>query len=103
MPVRAGTKNLKNSAEDWNLLGCRLIGPKPCAARTAHARSTSPTRILNGADQASRNLILSIPRIMTAMVISQKITKLAQVSHQDRPRNRQKTVSKAWIDCPPVH
>ena len=35
--VSDGTKTLKNAPKSWNLPGCAMIAPRPCARQTAHA------------------------------------------------------------------
>ena len=41
--VSDGQNTGRNSAMVWNFPGCDSSGPKPCAALTAHASSTSVT------------------------------------------------------------
>src|SRR6516225_5693982 len=75
IPVNDGMKKRKNSQPVLNLLGALNTGPSPPALRVIHHSSSSPTPSMNGAPTPSRNLMVSIPRQITAMFSSQKARK----------------------------
>ncbi len=79
MPVSAGMKNRTNSGVVRNLLGVCNTGPNPPALRVIQKSSSSPTTSINGAPIPSRNLMVSIPRQITAILIAQKIKKQIQL------------------------
>jgi len=78
MPVSDGMKCLKNSPVDVNLLGSLSTGPKPPALPVIHHNSSSPTPSITGAPMPSRNLMVSMPRQITAMLSAQKAKKQTQ-------------------------
>src|ERR1017187_3956010 len=75
IPVSDGTKKRMNSALLWNLLGALSTGPSPPALREIHHSSNRPIPSMNGAPIPSRNLMVSMPRQITAMFSSQKAKK----------------------------
>src|ERR1700678_3997173 len=75
IPVSDGMKNFMKSAVAWNLLGALRTGPRPPALPVIHQRSNSPTISMNGALIPSRKRMVSMPRQITAMLISQKAKK----------------------------
>src|SRR5580700_8096873 len=78
MPVNDGMKNFRNSAVDLNLLGVLSTGPSPPAWLVTHHKRRSPTQSMNGAAMPSKNLMVSMPRQITAMFKSQKRPKQTQ-------------------------
>jgi len=75
MPVSEGMKKRRNSAVLWNLLGALSTGPRPPALPVIHHRRRSPIPSMKGAPMPSRNLMVSMPRQMTAMFSAQKAKK----------------------------
>src|SRR5271157_2543609 len=75
MPVNDGMKKRMNSPVVWNLLGLCSTGPSPPALREIHHNKSRPTASMNGAPMPSRNLMVSMPRQITAMVSSQNSEK----------------------------
>src|SRR5215467_13804545 len=83
MPVSDGTKNRRNSAVLWNLLGALRTGPKPPASEVIHHSISKPTDSMNGAATPSRILIVSMPRQTTSMLSPQKKKKQTHMPAED--------------------
>src|SRR5688572_24631084 len=102
MAVSEGTKKARNSPVDWNLLGCARIGPIPPARSMAQASNARPAAIRNGAAQASRNLIDSLPRTTMYMFQSQNAKKAIQAPPGTWAQEGNAVISMVWIACPPI-
>ena len=76
MPVSEGMKKRKNSPAGVKLArACSAPGPRPPACRVIHHKSSSPIPSMKGAPMPSRNLMVSMPRQITAMFSAQKAKK----------------------------
>src|SRR5215470_12960126 len=73
--VSEGTKKCTNSDVVRNLLGALSTGPSPPAFAAIHHNRITPTPSMNGAPTPSRNLIVSMPFQITAMLRSQNAPK----------------------------
>src|ERR1019366_3548796 len=93
MPVSDGIKKRRNSALVRNLLGALSTGPRPPALPVIHHNRSRPMPSMKGAPMPSRNLMVSIPRQITAMLSVQKAKKQIQAppgeggAHEYRERN----------------
>src|SRR5262249_47749547 len=102
MPVRDGTKKCRNSLVVLNLLGVLKTGPKPPAFLVIHHSSSKPTASMNGAPTPSKNLMVSMPRQITAMFSSQKAKKQIQGVAAWAAAVGSKTRNIEKMACPPI-
>ena len=99
MPVSDGMKNFRNAAVDVNLLGALRTGPRPPALPVIQKSSRRPTQSMKGAPIPSRNLMVSMPRQMTAMLTSQKAKKQTQMPPGQSPAAGQRIFSMEIDGC----
>src|ERR1035437_7879285 len=102
MPVSDGIKKRRNSAVVGNLLGARSTGPSPPALPVIHHKSRRPMPSMNGAPMPSRNLMVSMPRQMTAMLSPQKAKKQIHAQPGELAAAGQRILSREKMACPPI-
>jgi len=102
IPVSEGMKKRTNSPVVLNLLGLLNTGPSPPALRVIHQSSKSPIPSMKGAPMPSRNLIVSMPRQITAMLSSQNAKKQNQIPPAKLAAAGQSTSSMEKIAWPPI-
>src|ERR1017187_2646815 len=102
MPVSDGIKKRRNSALVRNLLGALSTGPRPPAFPVIHHNRRSPMPSMKGAPMPSRNLMVSMPRHMTAMLSAQKAKKQIQAPPGEAAAPGQKIFSMEKMASPPI-
>ena len=102
MAVREGTKNRKNAAGVSNWLGRESMGPNPPTWLIAQNKSARPATMRKGAAQPSSLRMLSGPRTMTYILMSQKTMKQIPGPAPKLDQAGQTNCIVALIAAPPI-